>query len=372
MRFPRARLSSCTSNVRSHATGRKWHRRSVVHAAAGVLPWWTSEALAGPPLVQSNEQRTFVPGWAQLAVVVPANSFASVGLFGRRDSLLGLTVGGAGAGARAARTRGALDEDALLPRFVAFGPTEKEELVDIYFEADAGLTVEFAVTQVEAATVPGLSVARGPVVARPLVAFPPPKSDRDGYALQIPLRYAFVRVDVALALRRAFRETTKRFRRDPIYLGDASQWNGIRPKADLGNPRHISHQGGVDIDLAFPASDGTPSTVRDRCQGVLLDPEHWGCAPGTVQAVDFERLAYLLGKLVDDDPLSLTKVFVDDSYRREIARAAEAIYAKKWIGSAARAALSDEGIVVASPWHTDHVHLRFRGEHGRPLFVTGG
>ena len=42
--------------------------------------------------------------------------------------------------------------------------------------------------------------------------------------------------------------------------------------------------------------------------------------------------------------------------------------ARRWIGEEGRAALSEEGILVASPWHTDHFHVRFGGEPGRPTF----
>jgi len=39
----------------------------------------------------------------------------------------------------------------------------------------------------------------------------------------------------------------------------------------------------------------------------------------------------------------------------------------KWLGKEAAAARSEDGIIVASPWHTDHFHVRFR-EEGRVGF----
>lgn len=358
--------------MRSDAA-RSLSRRAVLAAAASLGVSLTSGA---PPADASEAsidlarpRRTLGQGTSRVSVTIPARSFAAVGLFGQRDALLGVTIIPGGPRSISARGRAPLDEDALLPRIVAFGPEEDAEVIELFVDADAPIRVELVAVPADDVTPPDpRALARGDATPRPLVALPPPTSRRDGYAIQLPQRYVFLRIDVALALRAAFRETEKRFRRDPMYVADASQWNGIRPKTDIANPRHISHQGGVDVDVGLPSLDGFPSTVRDHCRGVLLDPEHWGCAPGTIKGVDFERLAHFLGKLIDADPTSVVKVFVDDAYRREISRAAEAIFEKKWIKDAARTALSDEGILVASPWHTDHFHVRFRGEHARPLF----
>ena len=101
---------------------------------------------------------------------------------------------------------------------------------------------------------------------------------------------------------------------------------------------------------------------------MLLDPEHFGCAPGSGKGVDLERLAFLLGTLIDESPTAVAKVFMDDVYRREVIRIAPELKKVGLIKDDAVAALSEDGIVVASPWHTDHVHVRFRGEQGRPLF----
>ena len=168
----------------------------------------------------------------------------------------------------------------------------------------------------------------------------------------------------------ALRRTRKRFRGDPIALSDASQWDGRRPKTDRNAPRHISHVGGRDVDIALPASDGTQSFVQDRCRGVLLTQDRYGCAPGTVKGLDAQRLALLLGTICDLAPGEVIKVFMDDVYRREVVAAAPLLVERKWIKTEGAAALSEDGIIVASPWHTDHFHVRFRGEEGRIGFSS--
>jgi hypothetical protein len=212
------------------------------------------------------------------------------------------------------------------------------------------------------------ALVRGEQAPRPLVGMPAPRSLRDGYVLQTASRYSFARIDVAMALLAAFDKTYRTFKRDPIAVSDISQWDGRRPKTDRSQPRHISHVGGADVDVGLPASDTFPSTTRDHCRGVLLDSEHFGCAPGSGKGVDYERLAFFLGTLCDDAPGSIVKVFMDDAYRRELFRVAPELRRADLIKDEALAALSEDGVVVASPWHTDHFHVRFRGEQGRPLF----
>ena len=203
---------------------------------------------------------------------------------------------------------------------------------------------------------------------RALVGFPAPASLRSGYVVGGPARYAFGRIDVVKSLMSAFQKTRKTFASDPIWISDMSQWNGKRPKSDLGEVRHISHEGGCDVDLGLPASDTLDGNVRDHCKRVFLDPTHAGCAPGTAKGVDFERLAYLLGTLADETDGRITKVFMDDVFRREVIRVAKDLRERGFLKEVAQAALSEEGVLVASPWHTDHVHIRFSGERARTLF----
>jgi hypothetical protein len=114
---------------------------------------------------------------------------------------------------------------------------------------------------------------------------------------------------------------------------------------------------------------------------VLITPESYVCEPGSGRGVDSLRLAYLLGLLVDgfpyEDPPTgphgtrrehVERIFADDAFIREIRLASETLRARRWIHEAGFAALSEEGILRPSPWHVDHVHVRFTGEPGRSLF----
>jgi hypothetical protein len=308
-------------------------------------------------------------GRSVVSIVVPARRFASVGVFGPAASLRGASVVGTTRGARAARAAAPIDEDGLLPRIVSFAPEDEAFRVDLVIDVEDPVTIELAVADPGETQAPTpKAIDRGDARARPLIGLPPPASAEDGYVLGTPARYAFVRVDVAHVLLESLRKTRKRFRGDPIALSDASQWDGRRPKTDRNAPRHISHVGGRDVDIALPASDGTQSLVQDRCRGVLLAQDRYGCAPGTVKGFDAQRMAMLVGTMCDLAPGEVVKVFMDDVYRREVVAVAPSLVEKKWIKADAAAALSEDGIIVASPWHTDHVHVRFRGEEGRVGF----
>lgn len=351
-------------------------RRAALSAAvAGCLGAVSGRARATPSedavraATTGSFATTLAAGRNLLDLALPAGAFVAVGLFGPAASLRGVTVVGDAAPVRAARSSAPIDEDGLLPRVLAFPPCDRECRLGLVVDIDDPVAIE--VTTADPAEIaPPLprDLARGEARARPLVALPPPASIDDGYVLQTPNRYAFLRVDVALVLREALRVTRRRLRGDPIALGDASQWDGNRPASDRGAPRHISHVGGRDVDIALPASDGTQSLVRDRCRGVLLAEDRYGCAPGTVKGLDAMRLALLLGAMCDLAPGEIVKVFLDDVYRKEVVAIAPALVEKRWLKEEAAVALSEDGVLVASPWHTDHVHVRFRGEPGRPLF----
>lgn len=333
-------------------------------AAARASRVWAGEG-ALPRLSPSAPRLPLEAGRSVFELVLPARSYVSIGIFGPRHALLGCSFVGSEL-ARRLVSHSPLDEDGLLPRLVSFetddAPAPMSAVVDL---ADpAGVVLSWVDAEaLGAPTARGLE--RGLESPRPLVGLPVPRSRRDGYMLAVPGRYLFGRLDVVRDLQRAFAATQKRYRGDPIAVSDLSQWNGQRPKSDLSEPRHISHDGGVDVDLALPASDAIPSTVRDHCRGVLLEPDRYGCAPGTARGVDHARLAMLLGTLVDLEPGRITKIFLDDVYRRELIRAAPALFEKRFIEAPAFAALGEDGVLVASPWHTDHVHVRFAGEKAR-------
>lgn len=333
-------------------------------------------ALAIPIVARGDEvprlsvagPRTSLPaGRSGVAVEIPAGAFVSIAVLGAPEALLGFDLTGSPL-ARIARRASPLDEDGYLPHVVSFRPQEEAEEVFLTIDVVDPVDVALVVSSSDEAFAPSpKALASGADRPRPLVGMPAPRSARDGYMLQVPARYLFARIDVAMALLSAFEKTYRTFKRDPIAISDISQWDGRRPKTDRSMPRHISHVGGADVDIGLPALDTFPSTTRDHCRGVLLDPDHFGCAPGSGKGVDFERLGFFLGTLVDESPGAIVKVFMDDVYRRELVRVAPDLRRADLIKDEALAALSEDGVVVASPWHTDHFHVRFRGEQGRPL-----
>lgn len=328
------------------------------------------EACEDPLPPESSTNRVALSaGQSVVDIDILAGRMVSVGVFGPPDALLGFTVLGDPL-ARAVRTNGSLDEDGRLPRIASLPvsevPTSIRVVVDLSEPADLAWT---SVEPVEADAPRKKWLRTGVTAARPLVGLPAPRGRADGYMLQAPSRYHFIRVDVAAVIMAALRKTERRFRAGPIAVADISQWNGDRPATDQGLPRHISHVGGRDVDLALPANDGIPSTIRDHCRGVLVEEDAYGCAPGTVRGLDAMRLAHLLGAIVDlAPPGDVVKVYLDDAYIREVRRMVPELVARRWIGEEGEAALSEEGILVASPWHTDHLHVRFSGEPGRPGF----
>jgi hypothetical protein len=271
------------------------------------------------------------------------------------------------------RAHGALDEDGILPRILSFrAPVDERPLTLV---VDVSAPVELRRIAVDPSDPQWQAEPLiGPAIRRkhrtwPLVGLPVPEGRDDGYLLQSPGRYQFLRLDIANLLLSALRQTRVRFRRDPIAISDISQWDGVRPASDLGRPRHISHEGGRDVDLALPADDGEPSTVRPHCAGVLIEADVQGCAPGTVRGFDALRLAYLLGLLMDGPPdLKVERVFTDAVYVIEIRRAAETLRERRWIKPEGFDGLFDDNVVRASPWHTDHIHIRWNGLPGRSLW----
>jgi hypothetical protein len=345
--------------------GRRRVLAGLVGLGAAGLPRLGIASGAG--LAPERTRVSLSAGRSIVEILPPADAFVSIAVTGPRESLLGLTF--TGEGASVIRSQSPLDEDGLLPRVVSFrsssDPAPLFAVVDVVDAVE--ITMVWA-TDSEAVEPTPKGLKEGSERPRPLVGIPAPPAPSVGYALAVPGRYLFARIDVVKALAFAFEKTRKKFKSDPIYIGDASQWNGQRPKTDLGEPRHISHDGGCDVDVGLPAIDTFPSSLRDHCRGVRLEQDRYGCSPGTAKGVDFDRLAFLLGTLVDEAPSAVVKVFLDDVYRREVVRVVPKLFEKRFLKEAARTALGEEGILVASPWHTDHVHIRFSGEKGRPLF----
>jgi hypothetical protein len=102
--------------------------------------------------------------------------------------------------------------------------------------------------------------------------------------------------------------------------------------------------------------------------------------------VDAYRLAYFLGLLIDGPtprgiympknrpgPLAIVQsILTDEAYVDEIRKAAEKLRRRRWIHDEGYGALVEEGLLRPSPWHTDHVHIRFAGEQARPLLGPSG
>jgi hypothetical protein len=345
-----------------------------------LTPETEPPAFLGPTL----EQIQLPAGRSLIDIAIPADRFVSIGVIGPTDALLGFDLIGPPA-MSAIRSRSSLDEDGLLPRIVSFWTPSGVDLATVLVDVVAPVTLVRVSAPASPETpwltprvplpgtpksrpalapIPISSTANSPKNAPPLllVGLPAPASRDDGYVLQSPARYQFLRADVAHALLSAFRKVRVRFRRDPIAVADISQWDGLRPATDLGKPRHISHEGGRDVDLALPSDDGNPSIVRAHCDGVLVEADAQGCAPGTVRGLDALRLAFLLGFLFDLEPAGrIERVFTDDAFIREIRRAALELRTRRWIKDAGFEGLHNDEIMRPSPWHTDHIHIRFSG-----------
>lgn len=327
-------------------------------------------------------------GRSLVDVHVAASSYVSIGVFGPQYALLGFDVvvvvrapEDASVEAKAPleemasleaalaplRTHRPLDEDGLLPRIVSFRSPAEAVVVRVLVDASEEVELRrITAPLTDPEPLPEKGKRYRPTQA-PSIGFPAPLARDEGYFLQSAARYQFARTDVIAALLRAFQRTRSKFRRDPIAIADISQWDGVRPATDLGRPRHISHEGGRDVDLALAASDEEPSTVRAHCTGVLIEQSVQGCGPGTVRGFDAQRMAYFLGALFETAP-PVEKIFVDDVYLRELRKAAERLHERRVLKDAAFEGLSDDAIVRASPWHTDHLHVRFAGPPGKPAF----
>lgn len=309
--------------------------------------------------------------WVVKVHVAPLQ-LVTIGLAGPRDALRDLEVVGDGALRRLQAP--ALEDDRRLPAFVSFEAPADGATVTVVADVDA--RVELLRVQAEIPTSAPPHDKNGALL--PLVGLPMPIERRGGYVLQHPHRYQFVRADVAAALRAAFRQTRVRFGEHALAVGDASQWDGERPATDLGKPRHISHRGGRDVDVAIPIKSGGVARIERRCEGVMVEERELRCAPGTLKNVDGMRLAYLLGLLIDGPtpggahvpdakrrpgPIAVVEtIFTDQIYIDEIRRALEVLRRKRWIHDEAYGALGEDGLLRPSPWHTDHVHIRFRGK----------
>lgn len=301
-------------------------------------------ALGSPTLHGDRAEVELGPGFTRVDVDAEEGHACTVFVLGPRDALSHFQLHGALA-------HDAIDEDGMLPKAASFV---------------AGTSPVWLGVEVHEA-VRVRKVCASPTTSLPteddrvlMIGMPTPTRRDDGYVLERPNRYQFARPDVVFTLRGAFTAVRTRFRRDPIGIADITQWDGRKPALDVGLPRHISHDGGRDVDIAFPSLD-EPSRMGDHCEKEHnADKTSASCRPGTGKGVDAMRLAHLGALLFQQGVLD--KMFLDREFIPDVGRAAEKQAKWGWISKKAAAALQpDAGILVHVPWHTDHVHLRFLG-----------
>ncbi|MBW2525539.1 MAG: hypothetical protein JRI23_15250 [Deltaproteobacteria bacterium] len=320
-------------------------------------------------------------GLTSARVELPAESYVTLGVVGPKDALIRWHLE-APPGVTAPRAHESLDEDGKLPAFLSFITGAEPSHVVVVVEVGAPVSLWRVSADPNDLAAPSPRELRlGRAEPRPMIGLPPPLEPRDGYLLKPPARYLFFRIDIAVALRHALRQTRVRFRRNPIVVGDGSQWDGFGPGMDHEKSRHIGHRGGTEVDIGLPSNDDSPSTIVRRCDGVLIEKDELVCSPGTVRRLDAYRLAYFLGLLLDGPtpngiympdrrpgPIApVLSILTDQAYVDEIRKAAERLRKRRWIHDDGYGALVEEGLLRPSSWHTDHVHIRFAGERGRPL-----
>lgn len=329
-------------------------------------------------LTEGQSALSIKAGLTAVLVAAPANSFVTLGLRGPRRALRRLEfVERTHLDGLRTATR---DDDGWLPKFVSFATPENRE-IEVMFVVD--VTAPITLFRVVTPRAPYVPPAKNELLqarrrVHPLVGFPFPGDAAAGYVMQAPSRYLFIRADVAQAMHHALAQTRTRFRRNPIAIGDATQWDGKRPAVDLDKPRHISHGEGRDLDIGLPSRTADASWLERRCQGVLVGKQELVCSPGTVKGLDALRLAYLLGLLIDGPtpkgrhvpdaarrkgPIAeVEAILTDQAYIDAIRQGIEVLKRRRWIHDEAYAALGEDGLLRPSPWHVDHVHVRFVGK----------
>jgi hypothetical protein len=331
-------------------------------------------------LLRPDRRLALSPGRFAVRVHVPPSRTVMVGVSGPARALKLFEVLGRGPLARLKTDPG----DGELPAFVTFTTSSEPEPLLVVLDADAPVTLHRLDAPLLAEVAPQGARRSTPARPLPLVGMPMPTSSKAGYRFGQAPRYAFLRADAVEALRLAFRQVRRRFDREPIAIGDATQWNGDRPASDRLLARHVSHHEGRDVDLGLPGRDGD-SSIRHRCVLELSPPDRATCKPGSVNQLDVERLAYLLAQLVEGPtpkgryvadrrkrpgPVApVERILADAAYVEAIREVLPELRKRRWIHDEAVEVLGDDAVLRASPWHTDHVHVRFAGE---PAVVSDG
>jgi penicillin-insensitive murein DD-endopeptidase len=139
----------------------------------------------------------------------------------------------------------------------------------------------------------------------------------------------------------------------------AAQRLGILSVGDMAQPRggpmssgHVSHQGGLDVDLWFRLDlPSLPRSARDGIpQPPVVDP-----ATGRLDPVRFDHRNEDLIRLAAQDP-RVSRVFVGAAIKRDLCQ-------RSWPDRS--------WLRIVRPWpgHDDHLHVRLRCPAGSPACV---
>jgi hypothetical protein len=333
----------------------------ALHAQALSAPSARPTVVPQPPpsalktTIQSKKQGNVAQrfrvgaGWHSLNIKVAPKQLISLLIIGPKEALSHVRLHGVA-------VPDALEEDGVLPKVLSFIPPKGVMQVQLALESKQALEI----IQLQTPITTELPEDATP----PLIGMPTPRDSKDGYVLEHPNRYQFARPDVIAMLRKGLRAMRHKFARDSLGIGDLSQWDGRRPRLDLGKARHVSHEGGRDVDIALPSTFGFSSLIEDRCKRLHSAgrKQAW-CEPGSVKSFDGARLAYLLATLIKTQKID--KIFLDHEYIGIVHRHAKRLARLQLIPSWVVEKLHPKnGVIHHLPWHTDHVHVRFLVKEG--------
>lgn len=127
---------------------------------------------------------------------------------------------------------------------------------------------------------------------------------------------------------------------EPIMIGDISMRGGrhLAP--------HLSHTSGRDVDITYPRLDEPPSLTRFH--------------PIPRRALNLEATVWMLRAFIVSGQVE--RVFIDRSIQRMLrAEAARQGAPEEWLDAVFQyPGRSERALIVASPGHDDHFHIRFR------------
>jgi hypothetical protein len=193
----------------------------------------------------------------------------------------------------------------------------------------------------------------------------------DGYYIETPARYAYIRKDLAKLLIYAACEVDRKFPpTSPLSLNDIGQADGKTPGMDVKAPRHptTTHVNGHDIDVAYYQTDGdnnaqiicgdgSDQNANGR-QGKYNDG--YFCTTST-SIVDWDRQVWFLAKLFESNK---ARVFgIDQMLVRSLEQKVNEYAARGEISRAVAESFSSQigwGQKGGWAYHHHHIHLSFR------------